>query len=428
MTQQTSNPSQSMPLNPVLMGYPTNGSSQYQANYNYNSAAAYYHAQQQQQQVAQSPSQHHQAAVMSAAAAAMFNDNDQYPTYEDFQCIVQEYLDNLSPKKRDKALVDQHRYTLILQVLKDPRNTAISTAQFRFWVKKMFQLAPTDTLDIVCHDNKPVAMREQIYEILVRAHREAHHGGRDKTSALVRRRYSWIPKELIARFVRNCPFCISRRNSSQSPSIGAPKTPSPTSSYPENNGVPSYVYDGSQTSHFLRTPFEDDDLSYKTLTPEMDFDYVPTGPQSNTSSVVVAAAAAAAAAAANCHGPASPSQHYIPDPFGNTNYYYASQQPPSHQAFAAQRHAQASSQQQDHNDQQRNNLAYAMVEMGMHPFASSENYGYQQPYGNPYTDILGMTRVPPQDECFQDLSSVGRPASATAVAGVDLLSHHRLFQ
>jgi hypothetical protein len=189
MTQQTSNPSQSMPLNPVLMGYPSNGSSQYQANYNYNSAAAaaYYHAQQQQQQqqVAQSPSQHHQAAVMSAAAAAMFNDNDQYPTYEDFQCIVQEYLDNLSPKKRDKALVDQHRYTLILQVLKDPRNTAISTAQFRFWVKKMFQLAPTDTLDIVCHDNKPVAMREQIYEILVRAHREAHHGGRDKTSALV---------------------------------------------------------------------------------------------------------------------------------------------------------------------------------------------------------------------------------------------------
>lgn len=28
----------------------------------------------------------------------------------------------------------------------------------------------------------------------------------------VRKRYSWIPKELIARFVRHCPFCISRRN------------------------------------------------------------------------------------------------------------------------------------------------------------------------------------------------------------------------
>ncbi|KAF7721788.1 hypothetical protein EC973_004140 [Apophysomyces ossiformis] len=160
------------------------------------------------------------AAAIAAAAAAtaaassshvqqrfypqMVNDRDQYPSSKEFDAIVEEYLQNLSSKKRDKALVDQHRYSLILQVLKDPRNTAISTAQFRFWVKKMFQLAPIDSCDIVCHDNKPVAMREQIYGILVR------------------RRYSWIPKELIARFVRHCPFCISRRNGCQSPVTQTP--------------------------------------------------------------------------------------------------------------------------------------------------------------------------------------------------------------
>ncbi|KAI9486223.1 MAG: hypothetical protein EXX96DRAFT_548184 [Benjaminiella poitrasii] len=138
--------------------------------------------------------------------------DQQFPTYKEFDAIVQDYLQNLSSKKRDKALIDQARYAMILQVLKDPRNTAVSTAQFRFWVKKMFQL---NSRQVVCHDGKPVAMREQIYSILVRAHREAHHGGRDKTSALVRRRYSWIPKELIARFVRHCPFCISRRNGTQ---------------------------------------------------------------------------------------------------------------------------------------------------------------------------------------------------------------------
>lgn len=111
---------------------------------------------------------------------------DQYPSISDFEAIVQGYLRNLSPKKRDKALVDRKRYSLIARVLKDPRNTSISTAQFRFWVKKMFQLVPGQNgLDIVCHDNKPVAMREQIYTILVRAHKEANHGGRDKTSALV---------------------------------------------------------------------------------------------------------------------------------------------------------------------------------------------------------------------------------------------------
>lgn len=114
-----------------------------------------------------------------------FDDEDQIPSVDEFRAIIDDYLNNLSPKKRDKALVDQTRYVLIQQVLRDPRNTAISTAQFRFWVKKMFQLQP-GTTDLVCHDNKPVAMKEQIYDILVKAHREAHHGGRDKTSALVK--------------------------------------------------------------------------------------------------------------------------------------------------------------------------------------------------------------------------------------------------
>lgn len=119
----------------------------------------------------------------STSTTHHYNDQDQYPSFEEFDAIVQDYLLNLSSKKRDKALIDQARYAIILQVLKDPRNTAVSTAQFRFWVKKMFQLT---SRQIVCHDGKPVAMREQIYGILVRAHREAHHGGRDKTSSLVK--------------------------------------------------------------------------------------------------------------------------------------------------------------------------------------------------------------------------------------------------
>ncbi|KAI9310581.1 hypothetical protein BX666DRAFT_2005045 [Dichotomocladium elegans] len=181
----------------------------------------------------QPPQQHNPLAVdhnmlpMTYESAPHMNDAclaekevDQYPSVEEFDKIVQDYLNNLSTKKRDKALVDRHRYTLIRRVLKDPRNTAISTAQFRFWVKKMFQFVPQyDGSHVVCHDNKPVAMREDIYGILVQAHKQANHGGRDKTSALVRRRYSWIPKELIARFVRHCPFCITRRNGSQNLSV-----------------------------------------------------------------------------------------------------------------------------------------------------------------------------------------------------------------
>ncbi|SAM07373.1 hypothetical protein [Absidia glauca] len=136
-----------------------------------------------------------------------------YLSQTSFDEIVRSYLANLSFKKRDKALIDRRRYNLILQVLQEPKNTAVSTAQFRFWVKKMFQLVTLETGRlVVCHDNKPVAIREQIYTILLWAHQQSHHGGRDKTSILVRQRFSWIPKELIARFVRHCPFCITRRN------------------------------------------------------------------------------------------------------------------------------------------------------------------------------------------------------------------------
>lgn len=133
------------------------------------------------------PQQHQQPMTTTTTTSEdIFDDENQVPTPALFSDIVEDYLNNLSPKKRDKALVDQERYQMIQQVLKDPRNTAISTAQFRFWVKKMFQLVALPTgQDIVCHDSKPVAMREDIYGILVRAHKQANHGGRDKTSAIV---------------------------------------------------------------------------------------------------------------------------------------------------------------------------------------------------------------------------------------------------
>lgn len=153
-----------------------------------------YHDYQQQQQRQQEQDFHQlisEATANNNSSLIVQEEEDPLPTFDEFQGIINDYLANLSPKKRDKALVDHARYCLIQEVLKNPRNTSISTAQFRFWVKKMFQLQP-GSYDLVCHDNKPVAMREQIYDILVSAHKEAHHGGRDKTSAIV----SVIVKEI----------------------------------------------------------------------------------------------------------------------------------------------------------------------------------------------------------------------------------------
>lgn len=43
----------------------------------------------------------------------------------------------------------------------------------------------------ICHEGKPVAVREKLFKILTKAHKQCQHGGRDKTSFQVRKVYSW---------------------------------------------------------------------------------------------------------------------------------------------------------------------------------------------------------------------------------------------
>ena len=108
-----------------------------------------------------------------------------FPTVESFNGMVDDYLGSLSVKKQAKALLTQQMYNDILTVLLNPTETKIGTAQFRFWAKKMFKLVSTQVAHIVLHENKPVAVKEQLYDVLVQCHGQANHGGRDKTAAQV---------------------------------------------------------------------------------------------------------------------------------------------------------------------------------------------------------------------------------------------------
>ncbi|GAA5986378.1 hypothetical protein JCM11641_005361 [Rhodosporidiobolus odoratus] len=140
---------------------------------------------------------------------------DGFPSEAAYEEQIEEYLEGLNEKKRAKALMTRDMYAAILTILLDPNSTAQGTAQFRFWAKRMFRLVVTPTANLVAHENRPVAVKDQIYAILVGTHGDSNHGGRDKTSAQVRRFYSWLPKELVSRFVRVCPTCIAKRRASQ---------------------------------------------------------------------------------------------------------------------------------------------------------------------------------------------------------------------
>ncbi|KAF4770807.1 hypothetical protein HAV15_012818 [Penicillium sp. str.  len=139
------------------------------------------------------------------------------PDVKEFDQLMQNYIDDLSKQKQDKALIHAERARNIRTVLIDPKDTAVESAQFRFWVKKMFKLEAvgSDHRKMICHEGKPVAIRQKLFKILTRAHQKCQHGGRDKTSTQVRQIYSWVPKELIARFVKICPTCQVRRGGSR---------------------------------------------------------------------------------------------------------------------------------------------------------------------------------------------------------------------
>lgn len=196
-------------------------------------------------------------------------DHPGLPTYADYKRLEAGYLHSLSPRKRDKALITQAMFDKIWDVLHQPEACTVDTPQFRFWVRKMFTLsrpvcdggasawasgwsdtggtATASTSDahvndadldlersmgisttedafsfsaVVLHENRPVAIMEQLYELFCYCHVRAGHGGRDKTCAVIREHYSWVPKELTAQFVKACPTCTVKRSGQAHGGVG----------------------------------------------------------------------------------------------------------------------------------------------------------------------------------------------------------------
>ena len=142
-----------------------------------------------------------------------------FPTYEEYKAIETSYLASLSSARRAKALIPQALFDRIWDVL--IAVDCAEKAQFRFWARKMFKLTTLAKVDpdgelgdptrqVLVHDGLLVAVQEKLYSILCYFHGKMH-SGRDKTRASIRRYYTYVPKDLVAHFVRMCPTCKSKR-------------------------------------------------------------------------------------------------------------------------------------------------------------------------------------------------------------------------
>ena len=146
-----------------------------------------------------------------------------FPTYAQYKQVESNYIQSLTPRRQAKALISQSMFDRIWDVLHEP-DCQGETAQFRFWARKMFTLSKThrNTLggvandddvpqEVLLHDNLLVAVQEQLYDLLCYCHGSTGHGGRDKTCALIRKHYTWVPKDLVSGFIKMCPTCIVKK-------------------------------------------------------------------------------------------------------------------------------------------------------------------------------------------------------------------------
>ncbi|KAK9458323.1 hypothetical protein V1511DRAFT_37700 [Dipodascopsis uninucleata] len=130
-----------------------------------------------------------------------------FPTFEQCKQLVGAYVETLSSVKKNKSLISRDMYEDIKIVLEDG-TTNVRSAQFRFWAKKNFQLFyDSEGQKKVMHKAKPVAVREELYNVLTVCHMQAKHGGRDKTLCQLRQWHSRVPKNLISQFIKICPTC-----------------------------------------------------------------------------------------------------------------------------------------------------------------------------------------------------------------------------
>jgi hypothetical protein len=193
------------------------------------------------------------------------------PSMAEYLRFFVRYLDEMTPNKRGKALVDSEllrRIKLILTLQREgfsgsgetssdsdsapptPSGSGGSwdTHAFRRWVRNTFVCRPatqteleraidfgllsppesslsgpgvpghppstglTSSRDLVFHQGRPVALRSRTYRIILRAHWITNHAGRDRTWAVVREVCSYIPKCLVYEFVAACPSCRVARS------------------------------------------------------------------------------------------------------------------------------------------------------------------------------------------------------------------------
>ncbi|CAB4413344.1 unnamed protein product [Rhizophagus irregularis] len=144
---------------------------------------------------------------------------------QSFNNLVKQYIENLAPIKKEKALINQEKLQKIKEVLLNPTNTTLYTSNFHYWAKNKFKLQKISSDSyIVLHtriqnkknDEKtkvelPVLIVENMYDKFCKIHSTiTQYGGQKETWNQISSKWEYCRQDLVEKFVSQCNVCAAK--------------------------------------------------------------------------------------------------------------------------------------------------------------------------------------------------------------------------
>lgn len=127
----------------------------------------------------------------------------------------------LHDRFKSKFLIDDKTYERIREALEEKRGVKSQHgARFKFWSNRHFALQEVGVKAVVhcAKTNKPVARREEIFDIIDKCHQAIGHARRQATWNEVTSHFSWIKHECINIYLRGCAVCANHVRFKKTPS------------------------------------------------------------------------------------------------------------------------------------------------------------------------------------------------------------------
>lgn len=129
--------------------------------------------------------------------------------------IFEKWLNQEYNKRTTSKIMSQEKSKAIIDILKSSneknKENELQTKQdpnFKHFVKKKFQLLVDNGVETIYRSNRPVAIRENFFDILYNIHSLNNgHVGINKTYNLADTRYYGIPQVVVKKFINFCSIC-----------------------------------------------------------------------------------------------------------------------------------------------------------------------------------------------------------------------------